>query len=56
MSEIETYAIRELTDCYGTKTNAQALVYRQSQSVVDKARYMDEQYSIDNPQPQTDQQ
>lgn len=39
-TELETFAIRELIDCYGTNTNAQALANKQLQKLLDKIEYM----------------
>ena len=36
MSELETYAIRELIQCYGTGTNAQALANKQLQILLNE--------------------
>jgi len=36
MTELETYAIRELIECYGTGTNAQVLANKQLQTLLDE--------------------
>ena len=39
-TKLETYAIRELIECYGTNTNAQAVANKQLQSLLDKVEYI----------------
>lgn len=43
-TKLETYAIRELIECYGTNTNAQAVANKQLQSLLDKVEYINKPY------------
>jgi hypothetical protein len=42
-TKLETYAIRELIECYGTATNAQAVAHKQLQALLDKIAYYEKE-------------